>query len=123
MPIQNNRLRTEPALLQVPSGVRPAGAQVRALRRRRPAPPGPWHPRAARRRDALIKGNVSKLVHTFGSRWGRIRPSGESREVFFNPACLDDPESFDGMTGGQEVEFLQGMDRANDTHAVHVIAA
>ena len=71
----------------------------------------------------MIKGNVSKLVHTFGSHWGRIRPSGESREVFFNPACLDDPESFDGMTVGQEVEFLEEMDRANDTRAVHVIAA
>jgi len=71
----------------------------------------------------VIKGTVSKLVYTFGSHWGRIRPSGESREVFFNPACLDDPEAFGAMIVGQEVEFVEEMDRANGTHAVHVIAA
>jgi cold shock CspA family protein len=70
----------------------------------------------------VIKGTVSKLVHTFGSHWGRIRPSGESRDVFFNPACLDDPEDFDSIVVGQEVEFMEEMDRANGTHAVHVIA-
>src|SRR5436309_9941841 len=77
---------------------------------------------AARRRDALIKGTVSKLVQTFGSHWGRIRPAGESREVFFNPACLDDPEGFGSLSVGMDVEFLEEMDRANGTHAIHVIA-
>jgi cold shock CspA family protein len=71
----------------------------------------------------MIKGTISKLVHTFGSHWGRIRPAGESREVFFNPSCLDDPDDFGSMTVGQEVEFLEEMDRANGTHAIHVSTA
>ena len=68
-----------------------------------------------------MKGSVTKLIITFGSRWGRIRPSGEFRDVFFNPACLEDSADFDRMTVGQEVLFIEETDRANGTRAVHVI--
>src|SRR2546423_14610266 len=74
---------------------------------------------AARRRDALIKGTVSKLVQTFGSHWGRIRPAGESREEFFNPACLHDPEGFGTISVGKDDEFLEEMDRPNGNYAIH----
>ena len=68
----------------------------------------------------MKQGTVFKLVHTFGSKWGRIRPSGEDREVFFHPASLDDPAEFDRLAPGQRVLFLEELDRANGSHAVQV---
>ena len=68
----------------------------------------------------MKKGTVSKLVHTFGSKWGRIRPTGEDSNVFFNPASFDDPGEFDKMALGQPVLFLEELDRANGSHAVRV---
>lgn len=68
----------------------------------------------------MTYGTVSKLVVSFGSSWGRIRPAGESRQVFFNQAALVQPSEFAAMDEGQEVEFEEEDDRANGTHAVKV---
>ena len=68
----------------------------------------------------MTRGRISKLVATFGSTWGRIRPDGETREVFFNPETLIEPLDYARLVLGQEVEFDEEPDRANGTHAVHV---
>ena len=68
----------------------------------------------------MTRGRVSKLVKSYGSTWGRIRPAGETREIFFNPATLVEPEQFPGILVGQDVEFDEELDRANGTHAVRV---
>ena len=68
----------------------------------------------------MTLGKVSKLVKSYDSTWGRIRPTGESREIFFNPATLVEPEQFPGILVDQDVEFDEELDRANGTHAVRV---
>jgi cold shock CspA family protein len=68
----------------------------------------------------MIIGRISKLVGTHGSAWGRIRPDGQTREVFFNPNTLADPAAYAALQLGQEVEFEEEQDRANGTHAIHV---
>jgi cold shock CspA family protein len=68
----------------------------------------------------MTRGSVSKLVTSYGSRWGRIRPDGETREVFFNPETLIDPFQYDQISLGQAVEFEEEPDRANGTHAIRV---
>lgn len=68
----------------------------------------------------MNRGVVSKVVTSFGSLWGRIKPHGEEREIFFNPASLVDPSRFDLMAIGVEVEFDEEPARAEATHAVRV---
>ena len=68
----------------------------------------------------MTAGKVSKLVTSHGSTWGRIRPDGEAREVFFNPETLVEPSEYAGIVLGQDVEFEEEPDRANGTHAVRV---
>ena len=55
----------------------------------------------------MTQGSVSELISSFGARWGRIRPSGESRDLFFNPLCLEDSAEFDRLRVGQEVAFFE----------------
>lgn len=68
----------------------------------------------------MIAGKITRLVTSYGSTWGRIKPDGEAREVFFNPETLADPSQYAGMLLGQDVEFDEEPDRANGTHAVRV---
>ena len=68
----------------------------------------------------MTAGKVSKIVTSYGSTWGRIRPAGESREIFFNPATLVDAEDFTALSLEQEVEFDEELDRANGSHAIRV---
>ena len=68
----------------------------------------------------MTAGKVSKIVTSYGSTWGRIRPAGESREIFFNPATLLDPDGFPALSLEQDVEFDEEADRANGSHAVRV---
>ena len=69
----------------------------------------------------MIRGKIVKLVQSYGSTWGRIQPNGTSREVFFNQASLPEHADFAGLREGQVVEFDEEPDRANGTHAVHVL--
>jgi cold shock CspA family protein len=69
----------------------------------------------------MTQGAVSKLVTTFGSRWGRIQPEGDSREVFFNPNSLDGDIDFLSLSVGQTVAFEEHADHVNGSHAEHVI--
>jgi cold shock CspA family protein len=68
----------------------------------------------------MTKGFVSKLVISYGSTWGRIRPDGEVSGVFFNPQSLIDPTEYNDLVLDQEVEFEEEPDRANGTHAIRV---
>jgi cold shock CspA family protein len=70
----------------------------------------------------MSTGRISKIVTSFGSRWGRVRAYGESQELFFNPQSLGRPEEFDDLQEGQEVEFDQEPDRANGSHAVRLVS-
>ena len=69
----------------------------------------------------MTTGRISKIVTSYGSRWGRVRAYGDSHELFFSPRSLDRPEEFDEMKLGQEVKFDEEPDRANTTHAVHLV--
>jgi cold shock CspA family protein len=68
----------------------------------------------------MTKGVISKLVSSFGSTWGRIKPAGEVRELFFNAGTLVDYSQYNDLVLGQEVEFDEEPDRANGSHAIHV---
>jgi cold shock CspA family protein len=69
----------------------------------------------------MAQGFITKIVTSFGSKWGRIRPRGASREVFFNAASLENAIAFSSVEVGQEVEFNELPDQVNGTRAVHVI--
>lgn len=68
----------------------------------------------------MTQGCVTKLVTSFGSRWGRIQPEGDTREIFFNAASLDGATDFLSLGMGQAVEFDERADRVNGSRAVHV---
>lgn len=68
----------------------------------------------------MTRGSVSKLVTTHGSRWGRIQPAGDSREIFFNAAALDEAADFLSLNVGQLVEFEEHSDQVNGSHAENV---
>jgi cold shock CspA family protein len=68
----------------------------------------------------MTYGRIIKLVRTYGSRWGRIRPNATERDVFFNQASLPDGADFAALREGQVVEFEEEPDRANGTHAVRI---
>jgi cold shock CspA family protein len=71
----------------------------------------------------MTRGSVSKLVTTHGSRWGRIQPDGDPREIFFNAAALDESADFLTLNVGQLVEFEEHTDQVNGSHAEHVSPA
>ena len=68
----------------------------------------------------MTAGMITKLVRSYGSTWGRIKPHDETREVFFNAETLVDSSAYPDLMLGQDVNFDEEPDRANGTHAVHV---
>jgi cold shock CspA family protein len=70
---------------------------------------------------SVTQGSISKLVTSYGTRWGRIQPVGESREIFFNSAALDKAIDFLSLVVGQVVEFQERKDQVNGSHAEHVL--
>ena len=71
----------------------------------------------------MTQGSITKLVTSFGSRWGRIKPEGESREIFFGLKALDGGSDFLSLLVGQPVEFEEHPDFVNGSHAEHVVLA
>ena len=69
----------------------------------------------------MNRGSIAKMVRSFGSEWGRIRPRDGAREIFFNVASLKDPEAFDSLKVGDYVNFDEENDRANGTRAINVV--
>ena len=68
-----------------------------------------------------MRGSVTKLVTSFGSTWGRIKPDGETREVFFNAPSLADGVDFLSLEVGQAVQFDEHTDHTNGSHAENVV--
>lgn len=71
----------------------------------------------------MIQGTIVRIVRSYGSSWGHIRPDATSRAVFFNRASLADGTGFAGLCEGQVVDFDEEADRANGTHAVGVTSS
>jgi cold shock CspA family protein len=69
----------------------------------------------------MTQGSITKLVTTFGSKWGRIQPQGDAREIFFNVTSLEEAGDFSAMALGQTVEFDECVDQVNGSHAEHVV--
>ena len=69
----------------------------------------------------MSHGKIIKLVRSYGAAWGRIRPNGSDRQVFFNRASLPSEIDFETLCDGQVVEFEEEPDRANGSRAVHVL--
>jgi cold shock CspA family protein len=69
----------------------------------------------------MSHGKIVKLVRTFGSSWGRIQPTGQPRDIFFNRSSLPDDTDFAELREGQIVQFDEEPDRGNGTRAVRII--
>ena len=70
-----------------------------------------------------MKGSITRLVTSYGTRWGRVRPSGKTREIFFNSSALPDSVDFLSLRLGQAVEFRERKDQVNGTHAEQLVLA
>jgi cold shock CspA family protein len=68
----------------------------------------------------MSRGTVSKVVRSFGARWGRVRPDGEPREVFFNASMFVDVSDYERIAVGQRVEYDEEADRANGSRAIRI---
>ena len=68
----------------------------------------------------MTQGSITKLVTSHGSRWGRIQPEGQSREIFFNLRALDGGSDFLALLVGEAVEFEEHSDFVSGSHAEHV---
>lgn len=73
----------------------------------------------------MLTGTVTKLVKSFGSTWGRVRPARRtadrgSRHVFFNVASLIDASDFARLSEGSAVQFNVRRDRANGVSALRM---
>ena len=91
---------------EMPVGLKHQNAHIPSIQAQRTAP--------------MTTGTVVRLVTSFGSRWGRIRPLGDERELFFNDASLVTPAEFGALAEGEQVSFDEERDLANGTRAVRV---
>lgn len=71
----------------------------------------------------MTSGKIAKVVRTHGSAWGKIRPDGSTRDVFFNLASLARTADFEDLQEGQEVRFDEASDQINGSHAVNLTPA
>ena len=112
LPRDDGRLQLWPALCQVPGSYEPKGQ--------------PSHPAALSRRkaghgvDSMTQGVIQHLSHMFGTKWGRIDVAGAGRECFFNRDSLLNPEDFDQLGYGDQVEFDEQQDRTHGSRAVRL---
>lgn len=65
----------------------------------------------------MVAGTISRIVNSYGSRWGHVRPDREPRQVFFNAESLVEGVNFATLALGDAVEFEQEPDRANGMRA------
>ena len=68
----------------------------------------------------MVSGSIVKIVDTFGSQWGHVRPAREPRQLFFNVDSLVEGVDFSTLAVGDSVEFDQEPDRANGLRAIHM---
>ena len=65
----------------------------------------------------MTQGTVTKIVSSYGARWGNVRPDQEPRQLFFNRESLAEGVDFITLVLGDRVEFSQEPDRANGLRA------
>lgn len=68
----------------------------------------------------MVSGSIVKIVDTYGSQWGHVRPAREPRQLFFNAGSLGEGVDFSTLAVGDDVEFDQEPDRANGLRAIHM---
>jgi len=68
----------------------------------------------------MTRGSITRLVTSYGTKWGRITPDRELREIFFDPRALDHPSVYEVLYLGQRVDFVEEPERVNGTHAIQV---
>ena len=68
----------------------------------------------------MVSGSIVKIVDTYGSQWGHVRPAREPRQLFFNVDSLVEGVDFTTLAVGDSVEFDQEPDRANGLRAIHM---
>ena len=68
----------------------------------------------------MVSGSIVKIVDTYGSQWGHVRPAREPRQLFFNVDSLVKGVDFTTLAVGDSVEFDQEPDRANGLRAIHM---
>jgi len=66
----------------------------------------------------MVAGTISKIVNSYGSMWGHVRPDREPRQVFFNVGSLIEGVDFSSLAVGDNVEFDEEVDRANGLRAI-----
>ena len=68
----------------------------------------------------MTRGTITKLVSSYGARWGHVRPNDEPRQLFFNGESLIEGLDFTALAIGDAVEFSQEIDRANGMRAIQM---
>ena len=68
----------------------------------------------------MVAGTISRIVNSYGSKWGHVRPDREPRQVFFNVDSLVEGVDFTSLGLGDSVEFEQETDRANGMRATQM---
>lgn len=68
----------------------------------------------------MVAGTISRIVNSYGSQWGHVRPDREPRQVFFNVDSLVDGADFSSLSVGDGVEFDEEVDRANGLRAIRM---
>ena len=68
----------------------------------------------------MVAGSISRIVNSYGSQWGHVRPDREPRQVFFNVASLVEGIEFGSLALGDRVEFDEEVDRANGLRAIRM---
>jgi cold shock CspA family protein len=69
---------------------------------------------------SMSRGEITKVVRSFGSTWGRVRHAGTEHESFFNLESMLNKADFANLRVGQEVEFDQAADQPNGTRALRI---
>jgi cold shock CspA family protein len=68
----------------------------------------------------VVSGTIVKIVNSYGSKWGHVRPEREPRQLFFNAESLVEGDDFAALAVGDLVEFNQEPDRANGLRATQM---
>jgi cold shock CspA family protein len=68
----------------------------------------------------MSRGEITKVVRSFGSTWGRVRHAGAEHESFFNLESMLNKADFANLRVGQEVEFDEAADQRIGTRALRI---
>ena len=68
----------------------------------------------------VVTGSISRIVNSYGSKWGHVRPDREPRQVFFNADSLVEGIDFSSLALEDRVEFDEEADRANGLRAIRM---